>query len=110
MRYVSFVYLLLLIFCCGPSANAEKISCAQKGKTFSTTPHGQHTAPEVIIEILYNQAVSSFRTDAPEADVHFKAHFFPPVIAVNGKTLVGRLLPDVHAIVKLIIFPKHIFW
>jgi hypothetical protein len=110
MRYISFVCFLLLIFFCGAKANAVKIGCTQQGSTFSTTSHGQHTAPELMIEIIYNQAASSFRTDAPEADIHFKTHFFPPVIAVSTKTLVRRLLPDVHAIVKLIIFPKHIFW
>jgi hypothetical protein len=60
--------------------------------------------------MIYNHVVSPIRTDAPEAVVHFKAHFSPTVITGSCTTLVRRLLPDVHAIVKLIIFPKHIFW
>ena len=110
MRCVSFVYFLLLIFCCGLKANAEKTGRTQQFSTFSTTSHGHHAAPEMIIEIIHNQAVSPLRTDAPEGDVHFKVHFLPPLTAVSSKILVRRLLPDVHAIVRLIIFPKHIFW
>jgi len=110
MRCVSLICLLLLIFCCGPKASAEKIRHIQHGSEFSATSHGHHTAHEISIEIIYNQAASPLRTDAPEGAAHFKDHFLPPVVAVSSQTLVRRLLPDVHAIVKLIIFPKHIFW
>lgn len=110
MRYIAFVYFLLLIFCCAPTANAGQISSTQSVREYSITSHGHHAAPETTIEIINNQVISPFRMDTPEGAAHFKTHFFPPVVAVSCNTLIRRLLPDVHAIVKLIIFPKHIFW
>ncbi len=108
MRCAFVLYFFILIFCCGLYAKAEKISGTQ---TFSTTSqvkyHGHSDAPEITIEVISNQAVTSFR---PAGTAHFKDYFLIPVIVSTGGIFVGRLLPDLHAIVKCIIFPQHFFW
>jgi hypothetical protein len=108
MRSAFVLYFFFLVFCCGFCAKAEKISGTQ---TFSTTSqvkyHGHSDAPEITIEIITNQALTPFR---PVANVHFKDHFLTPVIVSGKGIFVRRLLPDLHAIVKCIIFPQHFFW
>jgi hypothetical protein len=108
MRCAFVLNFFILIFCCGLHANAEKISSTQ---TFSTSSqvrwHGYHAATEMTIEVISNQAVTSL---TPAGNVHFKDHFLPPVIVAGSKILVRRLMPDLHAIVKSIIFPQHFFW
>jgi hypothetical protein len=101
-------YFFFLVFCCGLHANAEKISGTQ---IFSTTSqvkyHGLSDAPEISIQIISNQALTPFR---PAGTAHFKDHFLTPVIVSGSGVFVRRLLPDLHAIVKCIIFPQHFFW
>ncbi|SFD84995.1 hypothetical protein SAMN05518672_103503 [Chitinophaga sp. CF118] len=110
MRCAFHVNFFLLIFCCGLHANAEKIRCTQQFKQFSAISHGHHDAPAITIEIINNQTVVPSQTDAPNGNCYFKTYFFTPVVPVSNKILIRRLLPDVHAIVKLLIFPQHIFW
>jgi hypothetical protein len=108
MRCAFVLYFFFLVFCCGLTANAEKIRGTQ---TFSTASqvkyHGHSDAPEITIEIITNQALTSLR---PVATAHFKDHFLIPVIVSGSGIFIRRLLPDLHAIVKCIIFPQHFFW
>ncbi|MVT42303.1 hypothetical protein GO495_17055 [Chitinophaga oryziterrae] len=109
MRCAFVLYFFFLVFCCGLSANAEKIRGSQ---TFSTTSQvkyqGHNDAPEIIIEIITNQALTS--SFSPVATVYFKDHFLTTVIVSGSGIFVRRLLPDLQAIVKCIIFPQHFFW
>ncbi|OMP77724.1 hypothetical protein [[Flexibacter] sp. ATCC 35208] len=65
--------------------------------------------PETIVD--FNNCFSSpNKCVYRPATGHFSAYFIPrlPLYAVVLST--GRLLVDIHAIVRTLIFPNHIFW
>lgn len=98
------------MFCCGLHASAEKISHAHKFKQFFKSLHSGHEAPVFTIDIINNHTVVPSGTDAPDGYSHFKGLAFPGKFITGNNIFIGRLLPDLHSIVKLIIFPQHYFW
>ncbi|RFM31677.1 hypothetical protein DXN04_28625 [Chitinophaga silvisoli] len=71
--------------------------------------YGTGYLPETIFD--FNNCFSSpNKCVYRPATGHFSEYFLPRLPLYAAVLSTGRLLVDIHAIVRTLIFPKHIFW
>lgn len=67
-------------------------------------------APEKLIIIPGNHVISPLKTDDYDGTGAFREYFPDSITSFTCKVQAARLLPDLHAIIRSLIFPQHIFW
>jgi hypothetical protein len=124
MRTFSYLCLLIVLFCGGLSVNAaikecrnvttvetpvpqllKLLSCDQQLKHNGCTP-----LPEIIVSASQQSLIISFKSDTRDGAGTAREYFSGRVNIFFYKVQATRLLPDLHAIINLLIFPKHFFW
>jgi hypothetical protein len=121
MRHL-FIYLVILLSFCRAGAHAGKKYYAGGSKrnlantvlkVISHPNPGWHNGtgylPETVVE-CNNAVFTPFKCESRPGTGHFSAYFLPRIPLQVAQPSTGRLLQDLHAIVKTLIFPKHIFW
>jgi len=124
MRSLSYLCLLIMLFCCGRSVNAAKTGCNKASTASSATRpflqllscdrelrrYGMPPSPETIISTPQRSIVASVKTDSRDGAAAARAHFLAGINLFSCKVQAVRLLPDLQAIIRSLIFPQHIFW
>ncbi|PWV46965.1 hypothetical protein [Chitinophaga sp. S165] len=124
MRSLSHLCFLIFLFCCGLSVNAAITGCHRaRTAPFVTRPflkilscdgqvrhHGRPSPVETIITTYQQPGVSSFKTDLPDGADTGREHFLAGINTFSSKVQATRLLPYLHAIIRSLIYPQHIFW
>jgi hypothetical protein len=91
-------------------ASAAKITRTQEFKKITTLSQQRHQGAVFTVGNISNQTVAPSGNEAPDGNGYFRVYSFSTAVAFNSPIQVIRLLPDLHSIVKLIIFPQHFFW
>lgn len=124
MRNLFYLCLSIILFCCGLSVNAAMTECRKDGireaaaqpylKVLSCDHHLQHNRdaqlPDAVCTATQHSFIVSVKTDTREGTGSGKELFLSRMMIFTCKVQAARLLPDVHAIIRSLIFPKHIFW
>lgn len=128
MRNLFYLCLSIILFCCGLSVNAAMTECCKDGieeasahpylkpylKVLSCDHHLQHNRnsqlPDVVCTATRHSFIVSVKTDTREGTGTGKELFLSRLMIFTCKVQAARLLPDVHAIIRSLIYPKHIFW
>lgn len=121
MRHL-ILYLTILLSFCRADAHAGKKGDGQDKKQQAVTTvlkgishpdprwhNGTGYLPETIVE-CNNIVYTPLKCHSRPGTGHFSAHFLPRQPFLGAQLSTGRLLEDLHAIVRTLIFPKHIFW
>ncbi|WP_089835678.1 hypothetical protein [Chitinophaga filiformis] len=124
MRSLFNLCLLIMLFCCGRNVNAAVTGC-NKASTASSANrpflqllscdrelrrHGWPPSPETIISTPQRLTIASVKTDSRDGADAARAHFLAGINLFSCKVQAVRLLPDLQAIIRSLIFPQHIFW
>lgn len=121
MRHLFLYLIILLSFCrAGAHAGKERYGSGSKRKPVTTVlkvishpnpgwHNGTGYLPETIVE-CNNAVYTPLKCESRPGTGHFSAYFLPRLPLVVALLSTGRLLEDLHAIVRTLIFPKHIFW
>jgi hypothetical protein len=124
MRSLSYLCLLIMLFCCGLNVNAA-ITGRHEARTASSPSrsflrilsgdrqlkhNGRLPSRETIITTSQQSIIASGRTDTREGADTAREHFLAGINAFSCKVQAARLLPYLHAIIRSLIFPQHIFW
>jgi hypothetical protein len=124
MRSLSYLCLLIFLFCCGLSVNAA-ITGRHKARTAPLVARpllkilscdgqvrhiGRPSAPETIITTTQQPGIASFKTDLPDGADTAREHYLAGINMFSSKVQATRLLPYLHAIIRSLIFPQHFFW
>jgi hypothetical protein len=67
-------------------------------------------SPETIISTPQRSIIASVKTDTRDGADAARAHFLAGINLFSCKVQAARLLPDLQAIIRQLIFPQHIFW
>ncbi|MVT12197.1 hypothetical protein [Chitinophaga tropicalis] len=112
MRHVFHLCLLLLLLLCGGAKAGAKVNDSVR-KTFVSWQKWQERKqdlPERTIETPHNQVVTPIKSESRDGAGTFREYFLPRIPFFLCKVQASRLLPDVHAIIRSLLFPQHIFW
>ncbi|SHN22961.1 hypothetical protein [Chitinophaga sp. CF418] len=124
MRSLSYLCLLIMLFCCGLTVNAAITGCHKASAVSpSTRPflkilscdrelrrHGMPSSPETIITTPQRSVIGSVKSDTRDGADTVSAHFLAGTSLFSCKVQAVRLLSDLHAIIRSLIYPQHIFW
>jgi hypothetical protein len=106
MRYLVYLCFLSLLFCCRLSVRANV--------SHTPTPTLRHKAhlhiPQSTVAPFHQSVTTPYKTDNRDGAGTFREHFPIHIATAFCKIYASRLLPDVHAIIRSLIFPQHIFW
>jgi len=122
MRHLLLYIIILFSFCqAGAHVCKNQYEAVAKRKPVTTVlkvvkshpkpgwHNGTGYLPETIVD--FNNCFSSPNKCVYRPGTgHFSGYFLPRLPLYAAVLSTGRLLADLHAIVKTLIFPKHIFW
>lgn len=124
MRSLSHLCLLIILFCCGLNVNAAIAGRHEARAASSSTRaflkilscdgqlkhNGRPPSRETIITTSQQSIIVSGRTDTRDGADTAREHFLAGINIFSCKVQAVRLLPYLHAIIRSLIFPQHIFW
>lgn len=124
MRSLSYLCLLIMLFCCGLSVDAAITGChkaravAPANRPFlkilscdrELRRHGMPPSPETIITTPQRSVIASVKTDTRDGADTARTNFLAGNNLLSCKVQAVRLLSDLHAIIRSLIYPQHIFW
>jgi hypothetical protein len=124
MRNLFYLCLSTILFCCGLSVNAAMTACRKDGlaetsaqpylKVLSCGQQLQHNGdsqlPDKVCTASHHSFIASAKSDTREGTGSGRGLLLSRITIFICKVQASRLLPDVHAIIRSLIFPKHIFW
>jgi len=124
MRSLSNLCLFIILFFGGLSVNAAIAECHKATTSDTATPrtlkilsfdhqlkhNGSTPIPEIVITASHQSFITAAKTDTRDGAGTAREHFLARITTLTCKVQSVRLLSDLQAIVRLLIFPKHFFW
>ncbi|MBW8687817.1 hypothetical protein [Chitinophaga rhizophila] len=124
MRTLIYLSLSTILFCCGLSVNAAMTGCPKDGiieaavqpylKVLSCDQQLKHNRnfpfPDAVCTASHQSFIVSVKTETREGTGSDREQFLSRTTVFTCKVQASRLLPDLHAIIRSLIYPKHIFW
>lgn len=124
MRNLSYLCLFIILFCGGLTVNAAIAECNKATTSETAIPqqlkslsfdhqlkhNGNTPIPDTIITASHQSVVASVKTDTRDGAGTARGQFLARITTFTCKVQTARLLSDLQAIIRLLIFPKHFFW
>lgn len=88
-----------------PRPFQKLLSCDRQPKYDRGTP-----SPEIFIITSRPPVIASVKTDDRDRGDTDREQFLAGINLFSCKVQATRLLPDLQAIIRSLIFPQHIFW
>ncbi|SFO71827.1 hypothetical protein SAMN05428949_6320 [Chitinophaga sp. YR627] len=72
--------------------------------------NGESRLPDTVCTTSHQSFIVSLKTDTREGTGSGRTLFLTRITLFTCKVQAARLLPDLHTIIRSLIFPQHIFW